>query len=175
MAADTRKHELHGIGGWLILFVIGLAISPLRIATMLIRDHLPIFSDGTWQALTSMGSEAYHPLWAPLLAYEILGNMVIALLAAIVLCFLLAKSRHTPRLAIVWLAFGLVFIAGDFVMAGQIPAVAAQPTDYESIRELFRSIVSALIWIPYFLVSERVRVTFSGARPATARASVQST
>ncbi|MGY1459848.1 DUF2569 domain-containing protein [Luteimonas sp. A534] len=163
MATDTK--DLEGIGGWLLLVVLGLIVSPIRIAMMLSQNHFTIFSDGTWEALTSPESDSYHSLWAPLLSLEIAGNVLTILLALITLCFLVMKSKHTPKVAITWLLFGLVFVASDFVLAQQIPLIAEQPADPETIKELVRSVVGAAIWVPYFLVSKRVRATFSREWP----------
>ncbi len=155
------KNDLQGIGGWLLLVVLGLIISPIRIGMMLYGNHLPLFSDGSWEAVTSPGSEMYHPLWASFLIFEIVGNLVIVALGLATLYLLLRRSRHAPKAAITWLVTGLVFVAADFGLAEQIPAIANQPTDMESVKELVRSTVGVLIWVPYFLVSKRVESTFT--------------
>lgn len=159
--AQGERNELEGIGGWLLLVVLGLIVAPLRIGTMLYQNHVPIFSNGTWEAFTSQSSEYYHPLWGPLITFEIIGNLVLIALGLVTLCFLFMKSRRTPTLAITWLVAGLVFVVADFFIAEMIPAIADQPTDTESVKEVGRSVVSAMIWVPYFLVSKRVKATFT--------------
>ena len=148
-----------GIGGWLILVILGLIVSPLRITYLLLTIHWPIFRDGTWHTLTTPGSPAYHHLWAPLLAYEIIGNLIAIVLALVTLVMLLRKSKRTPAFAIGWFAYGAAFVAVDFFVADLIPFVAQHP-DPDDIKELARGVVAAAIWIPYFLVSKRVKATF---------------
>jgi hypothetical protein len=148
-----------GIGGWLILVMLGLIIGPLRIGYFMLETYVPIFTDGSWSQLTTEGTEVYHPLWGPLLIFEVFGNSVSILLAIAALICLLLHSRYTPRLAITSYAWPLAFVIADFLAADQIPAIAAQE-DPESIREVVRSIIFAAIWIPYFLVSKRVKATF---------------
>lgn len=148
-----------GLGGWLILVIIGLIVSPLRIAHLLITEHLPLFTDGTWSILTDTGSPQYHPLWGPLLVLEGLGNLMLLALHLTALVLIMLKSRRAPAVAIGMYAFNLTFVAADFLVAGWIPSIAALD-DPESTRELTRSLVAATIWIPYFLVSKRVRNTF---------------
>ena len=157
--SDATALPPKGIGGWLILVVIGLLISPIRAAHFLITTHWPIFRDGAWPVLTTPGTEAYHALWAPLLAFEIVGNLGSIALAFATLWLLMRRSRRTPVWAICWLLWTTAFVVVDFFAADLIPAVAAQ-SDPDSIKELVRSVVSAAIWIPYFLVSERVKATF---------------
>lgn len=157
--SDATALPLKGIGGWLILVVIGLLISPIRIGHFLVTTHWPIFRDGVWPVLTTPGTEGYHALWAPLIAFEIVGNLGSIALALVTLWFLVRKSRRTPILAISWLMWTTAFVVVDFFAADLIPAVAAQP-DPDSIKELMRSLIGAAIWIPYFLVSKRVKATF---------------
>ena len=148
-----------GIGGWLVLVVMGLIVSPLRITYFLATNHWPIFRDGAWQQLTTPGTEVYHELWAPLLIFEVLGNVGSIALGLVTLWFVFQRSRLTPRMAIAWLTWTTAFVVVDYFAADLIPAVAAQ-ADPGGAKEVVRSLVGAAIWIPYFLVSKRVRATF---------------
>lgn len=160
MDKAEAQNSLEGIRGWLILVLIGILITPIRIGLMLAQTHIPMFSDGTWSALTSPSSESYHHLWGPLLAFEMAGNIAVITLALITLLFFLRKSRHTPKIAIIWLLSGFVFVVADYFLAEQIPAIAEIATDAETFKEVARSTIGVLIWVPYFLVSKRVKATF---------------
>jgi len=156
----TRMHgEPKGLGGWLIIPAIGLFLYPIRMAFILINDFLPIFREGYWEVLTTPGSEAYHHLWAPLLIFEMVGNTFFIIFNIVLIFLFFTKSYRFPTLFIVFLAISLLFVAGDFFFADLIPAVAAE-SDPASVKELTRSIIAAIIWIPYFLVSRRVKNTF---------------
>lgn len=158
---EGNNEDLRGIGGWLILVMIGLVVSPIRIGWVLYSDYLPMFQDGTWEMLTVPGGEAYHELWKPLLAFEIAGNVITILLALITLFLLIRKSRWTPGFAIAWLLLGLVFVVADYLLAQKIPLIVELGTDPETMREIVRSIIGAAIWVPYWLVSKRVKATFT--------------
>jgi hypothetical protein len=157
--ADSPASEA-GIGGWLLLPALGLLLTPLRTGYGLYRDLWPVFSQGYWDVLTTPGSEAYHPYWAPLLLFEVSGNVFLIAATLVVMYFFFTKSRRAPRLMIAWLAFILVFVAADFFLSDLIPAVAEQD-DPESAKELVRAAVGTAIWTPYFLVSKRVKATFT--------------
>lgn len=148
-----------GIGGWLILVVIGLVVTPIRLVLFLMTNYVPIFRDGAWGQLTTPGTPAYHALWAPVITFEIAGNMLIIVLALVTLFCLIRKSRKTPKMAIVLYSWAAVFVVIDFFTANLIPTVAAQ-SDPDSVKDLVRSLIAAAIWIPYFLVSKRVKATF---------------
>jgi len=158
--SDVKEKSLEGIAGWLILPLLGLIIAPLRVSFFLYQQLLPVFTEGHWATLTTPGSGAYHPLWAPLLIGEIVGNVSVIALSLVALFFFLRRSLHAPKLVIASLAFSLLFVGADFFLADLIPAVAEQ-NDTESAKELGRAIMGAVIWIPYFLVSKRVKATFT--------------
>ena len=148
-----------GLGGWLILVILGLIVSPVRIAHLMATNYWPLFRDGLWAKLTTAGSAAYHPLWKPLLIFEVGGNLVCIALGLVTLVLLLMRSTRTPSWAISWYSWAAVFVLADFFLADLIPYIAAHP-DPESAKELARSLFAAGVWIPYFLVSKRVQATF---------------
>jgi len=157
---EEKKEDPQGIGGWLLLPLLGLIISPVRVAFLTYRDIWPVFSEeGFWEYLTTPGSADYHPLWAPVIVFEAVGNVVLVITGLVALWLFLRKSYLAPRWVIAWLALSLVLQVTDFVLLKQIPAVAEE-YDPDAIKELARAVVGALIWIPYFLKSKRVKATF---------------
>jgi len=155
----TENGDPRGLGGWLILPLIGLFVLPIRFVASLINDFLPIFQEGYWEILTTPGTEAYHHLWAPLITFEIVGNAFFIIFDIILVFLFFTKSHRLPTLMIAFLSLNLLFVVSDFFFANLIPAVAAE-SDPESVKELGRAIIGAMIWIPYFLVSKRVKNTF---------------
>lgn len=162
MAKVTKQPK--GLGGWLILPAIGLFALPLKMGLSLITDFLPIFQKNYWAVLTTPGSGAYHHLWAPLIIFEIAGNIFLLLLDLVLIFLFFIKSTRFPALFISFMALNLVFMVGDLFFADLIPAVAAQ-RDFKSFKELAQLFVGAIIWIPYFLISKRVKNTFVKAEP----------
>lgn len=157
--AGTAEKKLEGIGGWLILAAIGLCVSPIKIGVGLVRDVLPAFSGGVWEKLTTPGSPAYDPLWAPLLIMEMVGNIIFILFPLAILFFFFTKKRSAPLLMIIFLLSNLAFVVADYVVAMRIPVVASMPDESTPV-EIIRVAIACAIWVPYFLKSKRVRNTF---------------
>jgi hypothetical protein len=151
--------QYNKIGGWLILAAIGLILTPIRIFVTVAKDLVPAFSSDVWPRLTTPGTEAYHPLWAPLLIFEMVGNCLFILFAIVIVIFFFQRRIFGPKLIIIFLLSNLVFVATDYFVADLIPFVASQE-DIGSLMELVRVSVVCLIWVPYFLVSKRVKGTF---------------
>ena len=154
---DAKTFE--GLRGWLILIGMGVVLSPFRILAQLMPEYINIFTDGTWQMLTTPGTEAYIPFWAPLIIGEILINLgyFIARLYLIYLFF--SKRQFFPKFYIGLLVFGLLVLVTDSVLVKII--IPDEPIfDKETIRELTFLVLGAIVWIPYMRVSRRVKATF---------------
>jgi len=156
---SDNNDELKGIGGWLILVGLGVVLSPIRNLVTYVPIYKPIFEDGTWEVLTTVGSEAYNPMWGPLLIGEITYNslMVVASLYLIYLFF--SKHYFFPKFYIGIVAVSLIFIPLDaWVVTRVFPG---EPMfDPETTKEFMRTLIGAVIWVPYMLISKRVGLTF---------------
>ena len=154
----TIEEHPRPIGGWLILVTFGLIVTPLRLDASIFTTFIPIFTGESWRMLTTPGQEAYHPLWAPLLIFELLGNATFCVWAIVLFWPYFKRKRAFPRLFITFCVANLVFVLVDLFVVGRIPAAGA--IDPESLREVIKSGISCLIWVPYFIVSKRVAATF---------------
>lgn len=157
-------HKLRGLGGWLILVGIGVIMNPLRILKTCIDIYAPIFQDGTWQSLTDPNSSAFIPNWGALLIGELTFNL--SLLAVSIYLIYLFFSKHYlfPRFYIGIVVASLVFIPLDAWLYTQVYD-ESQMFDPSTIQEFSRIVVNAVIWIPYMLVSKRVKATFTEPAP----------
>lgn len=156
---ESPKTPYGKIRGWLILVAIGLMINPLRLLVLVAKDLWPAFSGETWSLLTTPGTRAYHPLWEPLLVFELVGNIGFVVFSIMALIFFFQKKKIFPKLAIVFLLSNLIFVVVDHLVAEAIPFIASQ-SDLKSLKEIIRVAVGCSIWVPYFLVSKRVKGTF---------------
>jgi hypothetical protein len=150
-----------GIGGWLLLPLLGLIVTPIRVGYSLVADYIPFFRE-SWPVLTDPNDLSYHPLWAPLIIYEVLGDAVLALTALLGLVLMFRRDRRLPKLMVALYSFNAIYIAVDTAVAAQIPALAGSD-DFSASQDLIRAVVAAGIWIPYFLMSKRVKNTFVAA------------
>ncbi|MCB4766586.1 MAG: DUF2569 family protein [Sulfurovum sp.] len=154
---SIKKHE--GLGGWLILVGIGVVLSPLRQLAKLSKAYLPIFNDGTWEALTTPTSESYNSSFSSLLMGEIFFNSLIIIASLYLIYLFFAKKSFFPKLYIWILVFSLIFILLDAVVVSSLfPNI--EVFDVETMKEIGRTVIVSLIWIPYMLISKRVKATF---------------
>lgn len=66
----TEKRELEGLGGWLLLVGLALVLSPIVVMVTAMLPLAALFTNGSWELLTTPGAEAFHPLFKPILIGE---------------------------------------------------------------------------------------------------------
>ncbi|NMM52911.1 DUF2569 domain-containing protein [Paenibacillus aquistagni] len=155
---DNLRLGVSGLGGWLILIQIGLYLTLIGLI-ILIRDSFYNYSDEIWQLLSTEGTIYYHPLWRPIFIFESIYNILFFIFTITILVQFYRKKSIVPRLMIIFYSLSLLIGIFDYIMMQQIP-LARELEAASSIRDLIKSTVTCLIWIPYFLKSERVMNTF---------------
>ncbi len=148
---DSDRH-LEGLSGWLILVGIGLVISPLVILGSTLVANLPLVSSASYKAFLET-----HPAVEGLIFFEIATNVIfVAILAALNFLFF-KKKRSFPTYMILYLVLHSLIVVGDTAVARALLPTVHIPGSYTGV---LRSLLGAMIWIPYLLVSRRVKVTF---------------
>lgn len=156
---EGETRELRGIGGWLLLFTLGRLLAVPLLGFALFVDVFSLVKPGVWQALTTPGSTAYDPLWSSTLIYETTGN-ALWLFCSVVIVFLLFSQRKILRPLMVTYMVGLVlFYWGGYLLASHIARFSAAVLG-RMLGTGVIATINALIWVPYWLVSERVKGTF---------------
>lgn len=156
---DYSKFGVSGLGGWLVLIQIGLYVTIIRLVVQLFQYNLYSFTGDAWDLLTTKDSSMYDPLWKPIIIFEAVYNVLFLLFSIIILVQFYRKKLMVPRLMILFYSLSLGVGIVDYILMQQID-LARLLEDGSSIREIIKSGITCLIWIPYFLKSERVANTF---------------
>jgi hypothetical protein len=144
--------NLDGIAGWLILVAIGLVVSPFRIL------YMAVAVDGAF--LFGAKNQAYlssHHASALLIASELILNLVS--LALILICNYLffAKKKAFAGFIISFYVFALCFGIADHLA---VTTLHPEQDHSQGVVHLAQLAVTCAVWIPYFLISRRVKFTF---------------
>lgn len=139
------------IGGWIILPLIGLVLTPFRV--MYEMNDSGFFDNTIWGYL-----DLYSFAQVAIIFVEFVFN-VFALVAPIFLLWMAFQKRSSfPKLYIAYLLIISVFYPLDLFASSLV--MDTGPLTAEENRELVRTFVSAAIWIPYFSVGKRPLGTF---------------
>ena len=163
--ADAKQGPT-GLGGWLILVGIGAVVTPIRLAVSLVQTG-PTYSASSWARLTSPGTSAYHPLWAPALLFELLGHIVLFVFSMLLVWQFFRRRPWFPALFVLFILSRTVFLVLDGVFVRLIPALADQADPAWTPQ--WQAVAVSVIWVSYMFRSRRVQNTFM-ARTQTAPA-----
>lgn len=153
-----RKPEK--IGGWLIVVAIGLVLSALTNLNYFLSALLIFFKRTLWEKLTTPGAPAYHPYWKPLLIYDLVSSLILLLMTAVSFVLFLQKRRAFPTFIVVGIPIIFLLAFAGHYLSSLIPQAAATKAYAEASHVLWIRFVALHVWIPYFLVSKRVKRTF---------------
>lgn len=141
--------ENKSIGGWLILPAIGLTITPFRI----IYDFYSVgyLNKALWSNAATMDlTEA--------VAFELVYNTLFIVFSLLLIVLFYSRRTSIPRLMTIFYGANLTAILID-------TALTHEPLSVDN-QQLIQATVAALIWIPYFNISETVKSTFCKTRKA---------
>jgi len=153
---SPEEQRLSGLGGWLILVAIGLFVAPIIRIYTLVSAGGGYFSMQVWQTVAMPSGTAYHPLYGPLVAFEMICNILLLGMNLLVLCLFLAKRRAFPRVFIVTACSLALFLVLD--AAG---TALLHFKDDSSYVDGLRGVFYTVLWSSYMLKSRRVKVTFT--------------
>jgi hypothetical protein len=159
-AAPPDEVGYPGIGGVLIFVAIGLIWSLLGNLVNLFGTLVPFRDESLWGKLTTPSSPLYHAYWKPLFIYEAVAAALLLVSNAIVVVLFFKRKRLFPTFIVIMLP--LIFLTtmvSHFVM-GWIPGAVVTKAYSKDTHLLIARFVTLHVWIPYFLVSRRVKGTF---------------
>jgi len=139
-----RRHELDGVTGWLILPAIGTFIAPLSYAWSLIE---------TWRLMA--GITIPRGLGAPI-AIEMAASVISVLGWSWAIYLLVNKKAIYPK---VFIALVLLNLTSAIIVAALL--AGTRFSSASAAADIGRIAIPALVWIPYMLISRRVKKTFT--------------
>lgn len=146
---DDVSH-LQGIGGWLILVAIGLVLGPIVVFGQTLISLVPVlFAEQTQHFLET------HPALHAIIIGEVVTNAIFVAILVWLNFLFFTKKRAFPSFMIFYLVFQVVITVADGYAAFRL-----MPSHAQVGMAAARAIIGACIWIPYLLVSRRVKLTF---------------
>ena len=104
-------------------------------------------------------SNAYHPLWSPYILSEVITNIGLFVASSYMILLFFKKSKGFPKWFMTISVLSLLIIIVDsFAVKLILPGKPV--VNLAFIENTTTAFVTCLIWIPYMLVSKRVKSTF---------------
>lgn len=157
--AQDKDPEGRSIGGWLILIAIGVVLTPVIILYSLLADP-SIYDAYSWATLWETEGLVGKP-FVLFMVVELIINYARVVYGVLLIILFFQRRTIVPRLMIILYAGTFLFLVLDSVVAlGLAPDLYTDQENQESYKDIFRAFISCAIWIPYFLISTRVKETF---------------
>ncbi|MCK9623102.1 MAG: DUF2569 domain-containing protein [Methylobacter sp.] len=165
MTKTQKRKKLIGLEGWLALFIVGQFLALLITIYGFFADGFTSWSD--INALNEYQSGLGNSLQA-LTTFENLAILIYVTLVITTLVLLFRRSKLAKAFAIATLVFSAIYGILDYAVASSIFSSSDifQTAETQSLMSKYagdvgRSIITALIWAPYFLVSKRIKATLT--------------
>jgi len=158
--ASRNRRLLTGIGGWMIVVQAVLWVSLLGTTMHFIVDLLPIQSGEKWIWLTSPESDAYDPMWATVISFEVYGNLLLFTVLLVSLVMLYKKKRLFVPFVICYFILVAIVTVVSLGLVQSISVMAEYRTG-QSVSKALQNVGSCLVFVSYFLKSRRVKNTFT--------------
>ncbi|HQQ96017.1 MAG TPA: DUF3857 domain-containing protein [Cyclobacteriaceae bacterium] len=141
------------IGGWLILPAFGICVTPFIMIFQIFAESDGIyFIYSTWSGLFSDSSRLYTYVLA-----EFVLNVGLITYTCYLAWLMFQRRTSVPYLFIGYYVFNLLLQGADLMVANWLDLNA----ESETYSTLSRAIIAAVIWIPYFLIAQRPKGTFT--------------
>ena len=154
---EARSNPAFGPAGFMASMLIGLLLN------VVVRSFEFLL------AMPAMGGDA--PLWGNRL-FALMAGDVIVMSFFYMVCFVMALRSVPlfPRMLL--FAWGLdiviqLFIANTIAATPGVPALVAQPLHALLEGNITKVLISAFVWLPYLILSDRVNVTYRRRAPRT--------
>ncbi len=159
---SSTSNQSMPIGGWLVLIAIKLVLSPLFLFVQLYRESSNFLNKSIWQLLTSSSSSTHEVASAYIVIFELMYNVVFFVFSILVTILFFKKRTILPRLIIIY--YALVFLVPliDSLALYLFTDLKSSTAEInQETASAVRDFIYCCIWIPYFLISKRVKNTFT--------------
>ena len=144
----TGFSATNGIAGWLIPLGIGVALTPLVNLYIMGGAIFEMWHNAA-ATINAAGGGPIAALVAPLfLGLATLVDIAIFTFSIFVAIVFFRKKRYAPKVIIAQYGIQILLMIFNFAMGEAAPG------------NLMRMLIQAAIWVPYLLVSKRVKATF---------------
>ena len=143
-----------GFGGWLVIPILGLIITPPFALYSLGTTVVPLFEAAVRQAVFA------RPPLLLMVGVELVGSFVMLVLSAICLVRSKQRSSKFPSLMITFLCVNfVVHLSNAATTIWYYDSIGMSPPSGAG-QGGFGTLLAVLVWVPYFIKSKRVKNTF---------------
>jgi hypothetical protein len=165
-----------GLKGYLIVAFVWLSLT--IVGSWFLLGTTGVLHDEALPAVSDPSAVWYNPAWVPLVVFDFAASAVLFVGSILGIVFLAMKKRVSRPYMIVFSSFALFVALANLVAAASFGVSSLRDAGYWDLAD---GVIGTQIWqmigavwgavfIPYFLVSKRVKNTLTNPRPSDTRA-----
>lgn len=138
--------KLVGLNGWFAWISVGIILSAVLTIVNIV-------------SLISASSQYFGNNYGWFFYFELFAGLALIVLAILYLVYLSKRSKKAKTMAIIFIIGGFLISVIDSSIASSIYTSVGASIPADMYSDASRSLVSVLLWVPYFLISRRVKLT----------------
>jgi hypothetical protein len=150
---ESQTINAEAIGGWLILAIIGLVVAPFIYLYNLFSTNN--FSQSTWNAFSLSG----FGIWKFVIIFQITFITLFICGTVFLSILFFNRDKRLPKYIIIYYCMTIFYNLCEVLFYLLLDSNERDGIE-EELKILIRSIIGGAIWIPYFILSARVKRTF---------------
>lgn len=161
IGALKMKNKIHKkpINGSLIVALLATILAPFLSLNSFRFGILPFATDDRWINISNSLLHTYNPEWVKLVYFEFCSNIFLFLYTIFLLVSFILRKKYYSKVIIFYFVLKIILLALIYYFQTVIKGPPT-PTLSQISGVGFRSLIFTGIWVPYFLLSEKVRETF---------------
>ncbi|MGC3942978.1 MAG: DUF3857 domain-containing protein [Chryseolinea sp.] len=155
----SRDYEIsyEGFGGWLVLPVIGIFFTPISTLVQVFTSEF--FNYVQWEILVNPSAANYNPELGALVLFEYLFYLASLAYSIFIVIIMVKRRTSFPLFVTIMYASNILYTILDAIWLHALNLPTA--FDGNNPTAAIAPIIGAMIWIPYILLSQRVKGTFT--------------
>jgi hypothetical protein len=120
---------------------------------------VPFSFDSKWVAISSSNLITYNPPWVNFVLYNFIGFCLLTVLSIVIILLYVRLNRFVPQLIVAYFILKVIYITLSLFL--QTITDGPIPPSFGLIQGLaIYNFILAGLWLPYILLSEKVRDAF---------------
>lgn len=137
------------LGGWVIVPLLGLIFTPFSVIVSFISEGY--FNANLWGNISGNGAGAF------LVGAEVAFNLALLAFSGLLITLYLKRRSSVPKLMVAFYVSRLAFMLLELALTSAWGIGVANEKFGSNLLGIFAGVA---IWVPYFLLSSRVKSTF---------------